>query len=282
MEARRYRRPQPPAYDVVPAGGQPGAQVARDRGSPVLPHEVHGAGDPLLLLHGGRVADDPAYGLLLPVLARLRRVVAVDVSRGDATTDDGRPVGYASMADSVATLVEHLGLGSADIVGYALGGAVALRLAICHPSAVRRLVVASALVGWPLDGPAAESAQDEHRWVVPVHRVDGGAAAARHAWTSMVAPLRPLPVPDAEWAATFSSIPAPMLLLDGDLDGVRPARTLEMFRMLGGEPTGSPDDAPGSRWTVLPATARSASTIRADRVPHIVAAFLDSPCPIAA
>jgi pimeloyl-ACP methyl ester carboxylesterase len=50
---------------------------------------------------------------------------------------------FETMADDVAALLGHLGHEQADVVGYSLGGGVALRTAIQHPALVRRLVLVS-------------------------------------------------------------------------------------------------------------------------------------------
>src|SRR3954447_24242489 len=105
-------------------------------------YEVHGAGRPLVLLHGAYMTID-MMAPLLPGLAETRQVVAVELQGHGRTADVDRPITYQQMADDTAALVGHLEIGAADVVGYSRGGAVALQLAIRHPDVVRRLVVAS-------------------------------------------------------------------------------------------------------------------------------------------
>jgi pimeloyl-ACP methyl ester carboxylesterase len=50
---------------------------------------------------------------------------------------------YESMADDIAALLKFLGIARADLMGYSLGGGVALRTTIQHPEVVNRLVVVS-------------------------------------------------------------------------------------------------------------------------------------------
>ena len=67
------------------------------------------------------------------------------------TADIDRPLSIEAMADDVAALIKHLGIQKADVMGYSLGGAVALRTAIQHPEVVRKLVLVSAAFkrdGW--------------------------------------------------------------------------------------------------------------------------------------
>jgi pimeloyl-ACP methyl ester carboxylesterase len=128
-------------------------------------YEIHGAGEPLILLHGG-VGAIEMFGEVLPLLAEGRRVIAVDLQAHGRTADIDRPMTFEAMADDVAALIEHLELGAADVMGYSLGGGVALRTAIQHPEVVRKLVLVSTpfrrdgwypevLAGMDQMGPAA-------------------------------------------------------------------------------------------------------------------------------
>jgi pimeloyl-ACP methyl ester carboxylesterase len=107
-----------------------------------LYYEIHGAGEPLILLHGG-VGAIEMFGEVLPLLAEGRQIIAVDLQAHGRTADIDRPMTFEAMADDVAALIEHLGLGEADAMSYSLGGGVALRTAIQHPEVVRKLVLVS-------------------------------------------------------------------------------------------------------------------------------------------
>jgi pimeloyl-ACP methyl ester carboxylesterase len=106
-------------------------------------YEEHGAGRPLVLLHGGFGAVE-TFAAILPALAGRRRVIAVDLQGHGRTADVDRPLRYESMADDVAALITRLGMAEVDVLGYSLGGGVALRTAVQHPALLRRLVVVSA------------------------------------------------------------------------------------------------------------------------------------------
>src|SRR3989440_2622523 len=107
-----------------------------------LYYEIHGAGEPLILLHGG-VGEIQMFGEVLPSLAQNQRVVAVDLQAHGRTADIDRPLSFELMADDIAALIKHLGIEEADVMGYSLGGGVALRTAIQHPEVVRKLVLVS-------------------------------------------------------------------------------------------------------------------------------------------
>jgi len=103
-------------------------------------YEIHGSGEPLILLHGGAGATE-MFGQLIPALAETRQVVAADLQAHGRTADTNRPLSYERMADDVAALIDHLRFEDADVMGYSLGGGVALRTAIQHPKKVRKLVL---------------------------------------------------------------------------------------------------------------------------------------------
>jgi len=112
-------------------------------------YEIHGAGEPLLLLHGGLGSID-MFEPGLPVFAEGRQVIAVDLHSHGRTPLGDRNIDLPDMGDDMAVLLEKLGFEQVDVLGYSLGGGVPFRLAAQHPSRVRRLVLVSA--GYAQDG----------------------------------------------------------------------------------------------------------------------------------
>src|SRR3989449_6552836 len=93
-----------------------------------LYYETRGSGKPLVLLHGGLGAIE-MFGPNLPALAKGRQLIAVDLQGHGRTADIDRPLSVELMADDIAALIKHLKLERADVMGYSLGGGVALQLA---------------------------------------------------------------------------------------------------------------------------------------------------------
>jgi 3-oxoadipate enol-lactonase len=100
-----------------------------------------GAGSPLLLIHGMMITGE----MFEPVLERLamrHRVIVPDL-RGYGRSQ-GLPPPYSAeqLADDLSRLLDHLGIGSAAVLGYSHGGAIAQQLALDHPGRCSRLVLA--------------------------------------------------------------------------------------------------------------------------------------------
>ncbi|GCE17190.1 alpha/beta fold hydrolase [Dictyobacter kobayashii] len=108
-----------------------------------LYYEIHGTGEPLIMLHGGFGTFD-MFAALSPALMRDHQVIGVDLYGHGRTAITDRAIDFEQMGDDIASLIQHLGLEKADVLGYSLGGAVALQTAIRHPERVNKLVLISA------------------------------------------------------------------------------------------------------------------------------------------
>src|SRR5947208_4957827 len=106
-------------------------------------YEIHGDGQPLVLLHGAMSGIETSFGAFLPTLAETRQVIAVEMQAHGRTADIDRPLALDQLAEDTAALLRHIGIEKADVFGYSLGAAVALYLALQHPEMVRKLVIAS-------------------------------------------------------------------------------------------------------------------------------------------
>jgi len=244
-------------------------------------YEIHGAGKPLVLIHGG-FASIGMFKNVLPALAKTRRVVAVELQGHGHTADVDRPLGYEQMADDTVALMDHIGVENADVFGFSLGGGVAQQMAIRHPETVGKLVLASApraTDGWYPEiraGIAGVTPEDliSSPWYEEYLRV----APRPQDWPVLVAKLRQLLTDEVyDWTTSVAAIHAPVLLVVGDSDSVLHAHTLETFRLLGGGVAGDVAPLPKVQLAIVPGTAHSTLVSRGDLLSAILPPFLDPP-----
>ena len=125
-----------------------------------LYYETQGTGRPLILIHGGLGSGD-MFGPVRTELAANHQVITPDLQGHGRTADIDRPLDVRLMADDIAALIRHLGLDRPDLVGYSLGGGVALMTAIKYPELVRKVVVASAHIKYDALDPAMYAQQEQ-------------------------------------------------------------------------------------------------------------------------
>jgi pimeloyl-ACP methyl ester carboxylesterase len=250
-------------------------------------YEIHGTGEPLVLLHGAFGAID-LWGPILTSLAETHQVIAVELQGHGHTADIiDRPLGCEQLADDVAAVMEHLAIAQADIVGYSMGGTTGLQVAIRHPELVRKLVAVSA--NYRSDGYYPELLAGLQQMTRETFAgTPQEAAYLRHAprpedFPALVEKQKVLPQEFAFADEDVAAIAASTLLIYGDSDVVRPEHAVALFRLLGGGVPGDLVGLPSSQLAILPGvTHRSIVGERADEVVTMIEAFLEAPMPDAA
>jgi pimeloyl-ACP methyl ester carboxylesterase len=136
-----------------------------------------GEGEPIVLVHGfasNKEVNWVATRWVATLKRARRRVIAPDMRGHGASTKLYDPAAYhtAVMAGDVRALLDHLGLGWADILGYSMGARIAAFLALADPERVRsailgglgiRLVESAGLpdnVAEALEAPSAAAVRD--------------------------------------------------------------------------------------------------------------------------
>jgi pimeloyl-ACP methyl ester carboxylesterase len=254
-------------------------------------YEIHGTGRPLVLLHGAYMTID-MMGEILSGLAATRRVIAVEQQGHGRTADVDRPLTYEQMADDTAALMRHVGIEQADVVGYSMGGGIALQLAIRHPALVRKLVVMSA--SFTHDGMQPEalamfpSITPEMFAGSPMEQAYLQLAPNPGDFPTLVEKLTRLDTTPFAWPEEeIRAIAAPTLIVLGDADGVRLEHAVEFFRLRGGGAMGDLAGMPAAQLAVLPGTSHfvppgSGLLDRAEWLLTMIPPFLDAPVPQAA
>jgi pimeloyl-ACP methyl ester carboxylesterase len=250
-------------------------------------YEIHGTGEPLILLHGG-VGAIEMFGEVLPLLAQGRQVIAADLQAHGRTADIDRPLRLESMADDIRALIEHLGLEEADVMGYSLGGGVALQTVIRHPQVVRKLVLVSTPFsrdGWYPEvragmeqmGPKAAEPMKQ----TPMYQVYSSVAPRPEDWPVLLTKLGQLLGQDYNLSEGVAAIEAPTMIMVGDADSVRTAHAVEFFELLGGGKAAAGWDGsrmPNARLAVLPGTTHY-DIFSSPALASAVTLFLDAPMP---
>jgi pimeloyl-ACP methyl ester carboxylesterase len=248
-------------------------------------YEIHGTGKPLVLLHGG-LETIGVFEQVLPSLAESRQVIRVELQGHGHTADINRPLSFEAMADDLAALIQHLGLEKADLMGYSLGGGVALQTAFRHPELVRKLVIVSTPFkrdGWYPEvraGLDSINAQVGKTWIgSPMYQAYAAVAPKPDDWLTLVGKLGQLVGQDYDWSQAVAALKAPTMIVVGDADAVRPAHAVEFFELLGGGQHDAGWDGSGmsnARLAILPGVTHY-NIFSAPVLASTVTPFLDAP-----
>jgi len=226
-----------------------------------LAYQVFGSGSPLILIHGG-FGSVEMFGPNVELLAARHRVIGVDLQSHGRSPATDRPMRFETMADDIAALIKELKLGRAAVMGFSLGGAVALRTAIQHPELVDRLVLVSTVFkrsGWypemtaGMDAMGPETAEPlKHS---PMYADYVQIAPNKDDWPVLVTQLTTALKEDYDWSAAIPKLPMPVMIVIGDADGIPPSHAVEFFGLLGGGKRDANWDRSGMthhRFAILP------------------------------
>jgi pimeloyl-ACP methyl ester carboxylesterase len=197
-------------------------------------YEVHGDGDPVLLLHGGTLSGAESWSQVIPALAPSYRVIVPDSRAHGRSTDTEKPLGYDLLTDNIIELMDHLEIERAHVVGWSDGGVNGLNMALRYPDRLNKLVVYGT---------------NFHANGLPDHAIETTQALSPETWAAWVAELVYLNIaPDpgrmgimlekvkAMWLSQptwttedLSRVTAPVLILEDSLgNAIRPEHTRAM------------------------------------------------------
>lgn len=229
-------------FAVMPAIAQPAKATTPAAGhAPVngiqMYYEIHGAGSPLVLIHGGGSTIETSFSKLLPLLAQHYKVIAVELQAHGRTSDRPKPESFTQDADDVAELLKYLHINKASILGFSNGGSTALQVAIRHPQVVNKVVSISGATkrGGLIDGffkgfdgatlkSMPQPLQDgflkfnkgNKKGLQTMFEKDVERMKNFHDW------------PDGD----LKKIKAPTLLISSDQDVIKPQHTLELAHII--------------------------------------------------
>ena len=203
-------------------------------------YEVHGKGEPLLLLHGGLGSID-MFGPVLPALAKHRKVIAVDLHGHGRTALGDRPWTLEAMGDDMAGIVKKLGHEQVDVMGYSLGAGVAFRMAVQQPQSVRRLVIASAgysddafYPGIKAQQKQVGAAMAEQMKDTPMYKAYVKVAPRKEDFPRLLDTVGNYMRASYDWSADVAKLKGPVMLVFSDSDMFRPEHIVKFYQLLGG------------------------------------------------
>ncbi|HSK03328.1 MAG TPA: alpha/beta hydrolase [Kofleriaceae bacterium] len=229
-----------------------------------LYYEIHGSGDPLIVLHGG-LGSTQIHVPDLAALARTRQVIAVDLQGHGRTADIDRPLSCEAMADDIGALIAYLELPKADVMGYSLGAGVAIQTGLRHRDRVRKLVVVSTAFARSAAFPEVIAGFDaigaqlaEVMKPSPAYQTYQAVAPRPQDFPRLLDRVGALVKQDHDWTADVAKLP-PSLLVAADADYYPLSHIVDVFAKLGGSAKDPGWDGSGGRSTsqlaILPGTS---------------------------
>ena len=244
-------------------------------------YEVHGSGEPVVLLHGAFMTITNNWTGWIGELAKTRLVIAVEMQGHGRTADIERDISSENLADDVAALLDHLKIPRADLIGYSMGGGVAMQCAIRHPDKVRKVVVISSMfrhngmVKEALDvfpKLSADAFKDS-----PIEIEYKKLSPTPDDFPKFVKRLVATATKGHDLGADqLKATTAPMFFIHGDADGIRLEHIEEMFRLKGGGTHGDLGPRSASRLAILPDTTHVTLMQRMAIIVPMVNDFLDA------
>jgi pimeloyl-ACP methyl ester carboxylesterase len=205
-----------------------------------LYYETHGTGRPLILLHGG-LGSGEMFGPVIPKFAAHHQAILPDLQGHGRTADIDRPIDVRLMADDIAALIDYLGLDKPDVVGYSLGGGVALHTAAKYPAKVRRLVAASANVTRNAIPPEmlaqqvnVNAAAAEFMKDTPMYQLYQRVAPHPENFPRLLDKIGASMAKDFDDSDVVRGLQVPTLIVAADADMAPPSHYVEMFKLLDG------------------------------------------------
>lgn len=220
-------------------------------------YEVYGEGMPVVLLHGAYYTIDMNWGQLIPELSKTRKVIAIEMQGHGHTPFSDRKLSRATLASDVESVMDHLKVDSADLVGYSFGGSVAYQFAIQSPKRLRKLVIISAAYkssGWlPEVTKAFKNLKPELFDNTPLKAAYDAVAPDKTKWTKFLEQMigsatTPYDLGDSN----IAKIAAPVLLISGDNDGMDKIELIKTYQLLGGAVTADFGVNPKSQLAIVP------------------------------
>jgi pimeloyl-ACP methyl ester carboxylesterase len=203
-------------------------------------YETHGTGRPLVLLHGG-LGSGEMFGPILSGFAENHTVILPDLQGHGRTADIDRPLDVREMAGDIAGLIDHVGLERPDVVGFSLGGGVALQVGFRFPEKIGRLVAASANIRRDAVYPEMLAQQGqvgaaaaEFMKETPMYELYQRVAPRPEDFGRLLDKVGAAMAVDFDLTEQVRALRVPTLIVAGDSDMAPPSHYVDVFKLLGG------------------------------------------------
>lgn len=199
-------------------------------------YEIYGQGKPLVLIHGGGSTIQSSFEKVIPLFAKDKKVIAVELQAHGRTSDRNADLSFEQDADDIATLLKNLNIDKAYFFGFSNGGTTALQIAMRHPETVDKLVLGSPL--------AKRNGVPEWFWgFMEQASLDNMPEQLKTAYKQVATDTSGLQIMhdrDAKRMVNFKDIPddqirsikAPTLIIIGDKDIITPEHAIALHRQI--------------------------------------------------
>ncbi|QNL51985.1 alpha/beta hydrolase [Olivibacter sp. SDN3] len=222
-----------------------------------LYYEVHGEGEPLVLVHGSFMTIPSNWERIIP-LFKNRKLIVAEMQGHGRTADISRELSYEGMADDISGLLKVLEIDSADVLGYSMGGGVAFQMGIRHPQQVKKLIILSGVYKhdgwWPEVEESFDTINAEMFKGSPIEQAYDSLSPHPEKFEEFVSKTMSIDLKPYDWTEEVRQMNIPIFMLLGDSDGIRYDHAAELMRMKGGAKMGDFGEMSTSRMAILPAT----------------------------
>jgi len=240
-------------------------------------YEIHGSGEPLVCT----VRSTSNWPEWIGEFSKTRKVIAVEMQGHGRTADINRNFSYENLADDIAAMLDYLKIKQADLLGYSMGGGVAMQVAIRHPEKVRKVVSISAF--FRRDGLVKEALDAFPKLTAdtfkgsPIETEYKKLSPTPNEFPSFVKRVIAMELRPYDFGADrLKATKAPFLFIHGDADGIRLDHIAEMFRLKGDEIHGDLRPRSDSRLAVLPDATHVTLMEKGNAIIPMVNDFLDA------
>lgn len=231
--------------------------------------EDHGAGYPVLLLHGGTHSGAEPWSKIIPEIALEYRVIVPDSRAHGRSTDSDKPFSYDLLTDNIVELMDHLEIDRAHVVGWSDGGVIGLNMALRYPDRLNKLVAYgtnfhySGLPEHAIEATKELSPDTWPTWIAEI--VYRNIAPDPTQEATLLRKIRDMWLSQPTWTTDdLAGIRAPVLILEDSLgNAIRPEHTKSLV-----------DAIRGADLELIDDTDHMAPQVRAEIFTQLVLRFL--------